>query len=387
MKHDIEANWIIAGNATNPFVPKPGELIIYDVDDSHDSPRIKIGDGDNNVNELPFFVDETKADKDEILDENGTLKNDVLPTGYPYISQGVIIEETVAIEESGEGLITNEFQLIKDERYIVTWNGVEYNCIAKSYILDGVETIVLGNIAAFDENEEPTDEPFMIGAFPESAVAEIGGYGAILSLDGSTEVVISIYGNIIKKISKEFLPNIPNINNIVDGSQIGSVRTILTYDIIGYGAHAEGSYTTASGYYSHAEGSETTASGERSHAEGYDTTASGASSHAEGNNTIASGDNQHVQGQYNIEDINNQYAHIVGNGSSDSARSNAHTLDWDGNAWFAGDVYVGSTSGKNKDEGSKKLVTEAELASLIAQITEAVSQKSQVQLITWEDDD
>lgn len=66
MKHDIEANWIIAGNATNPFVPKPGELIIYDVDDSHDSPRIKIGDGDNNVNELPFFVDETKADKTEV---------------------------------------------------------------------------------------------------------------------------------------------------------------------------------------------------------------------------------------------------------------------------------------------------------------------------------
>lgn len=52
------------------------------------------------------------------------------------------------------------------------------------------------------------------------------------------------------------------------------------------------------------------------------------------------------------------YAHIVGNGISNTACSNAHTLDWNGNAWFAGDVYVGSTSGTNKDEGSKKLATE-----------------------------
>lgn len=50
------------------------------------------------------------------------------------------------------------------------------------------------------------------------------------------------------------------------------------------------------------------------------------------------------------------YAHIIGNGSS-SGRSNAHTVDWDGNAWFAGNVYVNSTSGTNRDDGSKKLAT------------------------------
>lgn len=44
----------------------------------------------------------------------------------------------------------------------------------------------------------------------------------------------------------------------------------------------------------------------------------------------------------------------MGNGSP-SKRSNAHTLDWSGNAWFAGDVYTGSTSGTNKDDGSVKL--------------------------------
>lgn len=93
-------------------------------------------------------------------------------------------------------------------------------------------------------------------------------------------------------------------------------------------------------YYSHAEGAYTEVSGSYSHAEGYQ--------------IKASGHFQHVQGKYNIEDTTS--AHIVGNGSI-SVRSNAHTLDWNGNAWFAGDVYTGSTSGTNKDEGSKILAT------------------------------
>ena len=53
-----------------------------------------------------------------------------------------------------------------------------------------------------------------------------------------------------------------------------------------------------------------------------------------------------------------KYAQIIGNGFSSDVRSNAYTLDWLGNAWYAGDVYIGSTSGINKDEGSKKLATE-----------------------------
>ena len=123
-------------------------------------------------------------------------------------------------------------------------------------------------------------------------------------------------------------------------------------------SHAEGTNTTASGYASHTEGSYTTASDDDGHAEGFKTTASGKYSHSEGVETIAQGWSQHVHGKYNIPDSDDVYAHIVGNGESDTQRSNAHTLDWDGNAWYAGDVYVGSTSGTNMDESSKKLATE-----------------------------
>ena len=57
------------------------------------------------------------------------------------------------------------------------------------------------------------------------------------------------------------------------------------------------------------------------------------------------------------------YSHIVGNGTSDTERSNSYTLDWEGNAWFAGDVYVHSTSGTNKDDGSVKLATMKDLST------------------------
>ena len=123
-------------------------------------------------------------------------------------------------------------------------------------------------------------------------------------------------------------------------------------------SHAEGQGSEASGVCSHAEGMYTRAKGAYSHAEGHSTNADGVNSHAEGYWVYASSNYQHAQGKFNIKDTSGTYAHIVGNGESNSALSNAHTLDWEGNAWFQGDVYVGSTSGTNKDAGSVKLVKE-----------------------------
>ena len=117
-------------------------------------------------------------------------------------------------------------------------------------------------------------------------------------------------------------------------------------------SHSEGSGTVASGDGSHAEGGGTTASGSSSHAEGGGTTASGWYSHAEGGQTIANHKSQHVFGEYNIEDGSSalgtehgNYIEIVGNGGipdggSAIVRSNARTLDWNGNEWLAGNVSV-----------------------------------------------
>ena len=130
-------------------------------------------------------------------------------------------------------------------------------------------------------------------------------------------------------------------------------------------SHAEGYYTAAHGNYSHAEGASTVALGDNSHAEGYNTLAFGVNSHAEGEGAIAKGLNQHVQGTYNIPIDDYQTIHIVGNGTSNENRSNAHIINDIGDAWFAGNVYVGSTSGTDWDDGCKQLATTADLANYL----------------------
>ena len=126
----------------------------------------------------------------------------------------------------------------------------------------------------------------------------------------------------------------------------------------GNNSHAEGSSTTASGIRSHAEGSSTTASGGSSHAEGYQTQATNYYSHAEGQGTLAQGNSSHAEGKYNIGDTSSVYAHIVGNGTSDNARSNAYTLDWSGNGVYAGKVTVGAAPTANMDVATKQYVDE-----------------------------
>ena len=74
------------------------------------------------------------------------------------------------------------------------------------------------------------------------------------------------------------------------------------------------------------------------HAEGDHTIAIGVGSHAEGFNTTAKGEYQHVSGKYNIIDNENKYAYIIGNGTSNNARKNAFTVDWNGNITAAGTI-------------------------------------------------
>lgn len=177
--------------------------------------------------------------------------------------------------------------------------------------------------------------------------------------------------------------------NKLHSSTIGSCSFVEGYNCSAtgsYGAHAEGYYTEANG--------------NRSHAEGDGAVANGLGSHAEGQKTIATCDYQHAQGKYNIEDTNKTYAHIVGNGTSNSKRSNAHTIDWNGNAWFKGNIYVGGTS---QTSGATMLssiatVTQAEYTALeeaeatnantLYMLTDAEEEVvPQIQIITLEEND
>lgn len=149
---------------------------------------------------------------------------------------------------------------------------------------------------------------------------------------------------------------------------------------LGIASHAEGRYTYASGQASHAEGTGlssgtaamytlTMAAGEGSHAEGAATTAAGDYSHSEGFYTIANYKSQHVFGECNIaEELVNEsdnvnrgtYIEIVGNGSDKNNRSNARTLDWNGNESLQGSLTLG------KGTADEVTITAAQLKALIA---------------------
>lgn len=145
-------------------------------------------------------------------------------------------------------------------------------------------------------------------------------------------------------------------------------------------AHAEGFETQATGGQSHSEGRSTVSSGGSSHAEGNGTVASGWGSHSEGSANTAAGTCTHAQGEHNIANgfletvigrynalsnstaqtsyntTNSPYILIAGNGTADNARSNAYTLDWFGNGWYAGKLTVGSNPVNTMDVATKGYV-------------------------------
>ena len=167
--------------------------------------------------------------------------------------------------------------------------------------------------------------------FPYAGLYFIGAYGSYVS-EFSVNNFAAFEVSTVKQLEAKFIPvnDLPlGVGRQTDGGEIFNI--------------GQDNSNTATGYASHAEGADTQANGDYSHAEGYGAIANGWMSHAEGFHTLATRDYQHVQGLYNEEDTEKKYLHIVGNGSGDTDRRNAHTIDWAGNAWFAGNVYTGGT--------------------------------------------
>lgn len=301
----------------------------------------------------------------------------------------------------------------------VIYDNVEYNtCVSVMSLYGGaVELQYIGNAYPLGSAEgievEDTGEPFCIMILPN-----VDGLLGVYAFEEGLEHTISITVNteVDIQLDRKYIKEIPGLNVegkvfIIDNEEVTAVKGAEIFNDYEYnkaiafythaegegttasgraahaegvatiasgsqGSHAEGRYTEAIGASSHAEGLETKSSGQASHAEGkssgspgnyahaegWGTVASGEASHAEGRFNVAAGEFQHVQGKFNISDVDadgkplNRYAHIVGNGSDSGNKSNAHTLDWQGNAWFAGKVFVGGTS--QNDTAAKKLATE-----------------------------
>lgn len=136
----------------------------------------------------------------------------------------------------------------------------------------------------------------------------------------------------------------------------------------GDGSFAKGRNTKARGDYSETGGRDTIADEEGSRAYGWGShskawfataegkftiTEEGADySEATGEGTVATAPVSKVGGRFNVRDDKKEYLEIIGNGTDHYNRSNARTLDHQGNAWYAGEVSVGNNRdvlAKSKD--------------------------------------
>ena len=304
--------------------------------------------------------------------------------------------------------------------YKITWDGTEYECFfihefyKKSSALGFYDCVVVGNSEVIGYNKKyKTDAPFaVINGRNESSRNSTYVY---TTSDAEQHTIKISYVSYTKEVvDPRFYANIdlfgatnqPAVDNIrgytfAGGSVAGEgsiacghgsqarglycvalgmvniangqgcfaegVGTIAGGSSNPYGAHSEGGRTQAIGYYSHAEGQNTQAVGNVSHAEGSDTVASGGRAHAEGDYTIANHRAQHVFGQYNVADQSSaiandrgNYVEIVGNGTEENERSNARTLDWNGNEALQGSLTLG------KGTVDETTITAAQLKALLA---------------------
>ena len=147
-----------------------------------------------------------------------------------------------------------------------------------------------------------------------------------------------------QEVTQEVSAHFPDTGRFEVGSGQNTDVTAGNYTAaIGRDHKTTGSYSAAMGYGN-------TASGNHAMSLGKDSTAKGYASQTQGIGLVANGFAQHVSGAYNVADTGGQggddntkgqYVEIVGNGNGINSRSNARTLDWNGNEVLAGSLTIG----------------------------------------------
>lgn len=280
---------------------------------------------------------------------NAWFAGEVQGTNLPYTISSKVLATIPASDIKIDGEIAvNNISINKDRRYYIEFLGSKKLC--SLLVSEEIGNCIICNIGGY-----------IIQAFNNSTnimlLIELGKN----DITTVTFTDLVIYEEEVKYLDNKYLETDLLLQNSISLGRIGDIGAGssaigMRAEASSQCSHAEGMYVTSSGNCSHAEGNLTKATGDGSHAEGGGTIASGNCSHAEGNLTRASSEYQHVQGKYNIEDTANKYAHIVGNGTDDNNRSNAHTLDWQGNAWYSGKVTTGAAPVEDMDLTTKKYV-------------------------------
>lgn len=306
--------------------------------------------------------------------------------------------------------------LVYNMVYKVIFDGVEYNdllCYNLARIYSDVEKTkdyaiyyeAVGSISVFDDVNDFIDTstiPFSITNGYVDTTSSRGIRIYALNSTNSTHTLKIIGIPFTRRIVDERFYTTSDKNPLIrkgKGSRYScimglgcsangdfSISTGSMCQASGNKSIAGGIFTQANGEYSIAFGSElantqirTQANGNMGVAIGYGCIADGNNSRAIGqavhtNGTLSTGIGDRITangrlhfaiGKYNLVEEGNLYAFSVGNGTSEETRSNAYTLDWEGNGCYQGKVE--SKSGVLKLGDTE--VTEEQLKALLALLT------------------
>ncbi len=100
-KHAPASSW-----ATSELIPLNGELIVYDVDDTHAYPRLKIGDGVNPVGDLNFCIDGIYSVDGSIIVFGCTNQIHTSTDASGQIYNGIGYKNGIRWSSSGGGEVT-----------------------------------------------------------------------------------------------------------------------------------------------------------------------------------------------------------------------------------------------------------------------------------------
>ena len=199
------------------------------------------------------------------------------------------------------------------QRYQLDVSGTIYfsnNIIQSSSFAGGTNSAAFGSL-----NFAGSQNAFAIGLGNEANGVRSFAYGQETTANGTNSCSQGLFTNAVGE------------NSHSEG---------ISTNARGRGSHSEGLQTDASGTESHAEGILTKAYGNWSHAEGGESEAHNPYSHASGRHTIIASDAGTSIGKYN--DASQNILFVIGDGTSDTSRSDALIVHVDGNLSIFNDI-------------------------------------------------
>ena len=389
-KHDIEANWLKAVN----FIPKDGEIIIYDAETVDTDftgtgralpiiyARVKIGDGINNVNNLPFLHGvgvETELGGEIFgdyvnnkADLRGHAEGDFTQAGWRAHAEGYFTEadstghsEGRCTSATGKGSHAEGGEAYINLYYTGTTNPVvtaaSFHIDEKEIEIKGDLGLQVGDIVNFAPNDVAT-------GFKSTDIKKIVDIRqkdteSLNQIYYNDNIFANVNGNEIEIENQDFkdIIRVGDYASFDDGSTLYLITEIVYSEetpytqikvspvpetLGGYLSVYRNQFNTiitlndsfrANNYYpggnapedgiipagatvKRAQGSKAEAQG--SHAEGSGSQATGSHSHAEGYSTTASNTAAHSEG--NKSTASGVYSHAEGNSTTSSGNS-AHT--------------------------------------------------------------